>query len=151
MVEDYVIDIPFKESLETAMQYNPELLRNAMDAPRHWMEAKQKMGATPISDFFHGQAFWNHPELGKPYKEGDALRLPLMFYGDGITVANPIGVYRNNSKVFLFYWVLLSVVCIPTSPSSLHLCYHNTLLMSSYAGKESEAVVVQHSSSNNLL
>ena len=79
VVEDYVIDIPFKESLETAMQYNPELLRNAMDAPRHWMEAKQKMGATPISDFFHRQAFWNHPELGKPYKEGDALRLPLMF------------------------------------------------------------------------
>lgn len=111
VIEDYVIDMPFRESLEREMQHNPDALRDAMEAPRRWIEAKRNIGIKPISDFCDGQAFWSHPELGKPYKEGDALRLPLMFYGDGITVANPIGVYRNNSKVFLFYWVLLSVVC----------------------------------------
>ena len=110
VIEDYVIDMPFKETLERELQYNQDALRDAMEAPRRWIEAKSKIGIKPISDFCDGQAFWNHPELGKPYKEGDALRLPLMFYGDGITVANPIGVYRNNSKAFLFYWVLLSVV-----------------------------------------
>ena len=30
-----------------------------------------------------------------------------MFYGDGVTVANPIGVYRNNSKVMLMYWGMM--------------------------------------------
>jgi len=33
-----------------------------------------------------------------------------MFYGDGVTIANPIGVFRNNSKVDLFYWSLVNLL-----------------------------------------
>ena len=46
------------------------------------------------------------PPTTGPIAENE-VRLPIMFYGDGVTVANPIGVYRNNSKVMLMYWGMM--------------------------------------------
>ena len=33
----------------------------------------------------------------------------LILYGDTATIANPIGVFRNNSKVDFFYWGLINI------------------------------------------
>ena len=45
-----------------------------------------------------------------PHPVGAAeVQLAIILYGDGGKIANPIGVFRNNSNVDFFYWGLINI------------------------------------------
>ena len=62
--------------------------------------------------------------------------LAIILYGDGVTIANPIGVFRNNSKVDIFYWGLINIgtpyahppptPLHPSTPAPLHPLHPST-------------------------
>jgi hypothetical protein len=129
--EDVVYDMPLKETLERVLKHNALVLTDIMKASELWEAAAAVAPANVVfSDFYHGHAFKTHRGFSSGPIAENEVRLPIMFYGDGVTVANPIGVYRNNSKVMLMYWVILSVR--PEHRLSLHNIHLATIAMENH-------------------
>ena len=115
VVEDVMYDMPVERTLQTWLDGNPAVLADVLGSPLRWRNRAAADAEAPLSEFVlsdasDGQAFKRHiaflPEHGG--KDG-ALPLMAVLYGDGVKIANPIGVFRNNSQVDFFYWALLNV------------------------------------------
>jgi len=117
--DDYAIDMPVERTMQTLLKHDPEFCADVLSFNSR-LQARRKsvledvVGAGPgksavIADLLDAQGLAMHPCLGQDLKDGGAVWCCFQFYGDGVTIANPIGVFRNNSRLDLFFWALVNL------------------------------------------
>ena len=107
--EDIMYDGPFKRTLQNFLEHSPDALQDVLQSNGRWQERWERDGPVIIEDAVDGQGFRRHAGLGAPFQDGDPVRLAFGFYGDGAGIANPVGVFRNNSRCDFFYWFLFNL------------------------------------------
>ena len=94
--EDVVYDMPFEEQLEQVLQYNPEVLQDVLHSAQEWSSSyPDDLTTFTLSDIKDGAGIKFHQGLSS---DREGAKLALGFYGDGVSLTNPIGVFRNNAK-----------------------------------------------------
>ena len=114
IVDDVMFDQPFERTLQQFLEYNPDALRDVLNSNAAWREKaeadeKADLQEFRIVDVTDAQGFKRHQAYQNVGRDGAPVQLFLILYGDGAKIANPIGVFRNNSNVDLFYWALINL------------------------------------------
>jgi hypothetical protein len=121
---DVCYDMPFEEVFEALMEGNKDVYRDVISSYQRWQHQHQQCAgdgdSVVLRDLNQGLAFQLHPMLNAEAMRGTdaALVLALGFYGDGVTIACPIGPRHSNSMVELYYWFMINVQ--PDHRLSLH-------------------------------
>jgi len=102
--EDYCYDIPVERTLQTLLLNDEPAAHDILSFLDRLKAAKESTTGN-LSDTVDGQGLQQHAIM---MQIGDGHAYPLLFklYGDGVKIANPIGVFRNNSDLFLTFWAL---------------------------------------------
>lgn len=126
---DVCYDLPFEQVLEQVMQNNKDVYKDVLSSSDRWMQQPSSDGQHILRDLCDGLAFQRHSRLNREaLRASDAgLTLALGFYGDGVTIACPIGPRRANSKIELFYWFSINIQ--PDHRLSLHNIQLATIAM----------------------
>ena len=111
VVEDIMFDMPVERTLRTWFEGNPNARADVLDSMARWRKKADADAAAPLSEFVIGdasdaQGFKRHIAWKVA---GESVVLMAVGYGDGATISNPIGVFRNNARVDFFYWALLNL------------------------------------------
>lgn len=121
---DVCYDMPFEEVLEALLEGNKDVYHDVISSYQRWQHQHQQCAgdgdSVVLRDLNQGLAFQLHPMLNAEAMQGTdaALVLALGFYGDGVTIACPIGPRHSNSMVELYYWFMINVQ--PDHRLSLH-------------------------------
>ena len=112
VVEDVMFDQPFERTLQTWLQYDENALRDVLSSNARWCQKHTADEADSLANFrivdvSDSQGFKRHAAWKELWRAGAPHQMFVAFYGDGATISNPIAVFRNNSRVDLFYWALL--------------------------------------------
>jgi len=107
--EDVMYDLPLEQQLQNLMCYNSDVLSDVLSSCKRWQDDGYEEGVFYLSDVTHGLGFKAHAGLGAPWVDGSPARLGYMLYGDGATISKPIGPFKNNSRVDLFYAALINL------------------------------------------
>jgi len=126
---DVCYDMPFERVLEQVLQNNKPVYDDVMSSSERWTQVPSKDNGGVLRDLSDGLAFQRHPKLNaKSLRATDAgLTLALGFYGDGVTIACPIGPRHSNSMVELYYWFMINIG--PDHRLSLHNIQLATIAM----------------------
>ena len=106
---DYVYDFPFDATIQRACRMNPDFRTDVLHSTQLGSGAQPTKATFPIDDIQSGSVYSNHVLAGRRRCGQYECTICTMFYLDGVGVNNPIGVYRNEHKLVLCYYIVVEL------------------------------------------